>query len=164
MAHVMAQAVQQNFPGVKCATGPYTEDGFYYDFDFGTQEFSDKDFKRIEKSMKKIVSQNQDFQVFEVSYEQAREILKIMGEDFKIEIVDMLESGKFKNAEKITGKISFYINTGKGSVGNEDLRSLQEFIQNKQYFDFASHMDGDQIRNLKFIDMCAGPEHVASTS
>ncbi|MCD5374956.1 threonine--tRNA ligase [Candidatus Gracilibacteria bacterium] len=156
----MAQAVQQNFPGTKIATGPFTDDGFYYDFDFAAAEFSDKDFKKIEKSMKKIVSQNQDFQMFEVSYDEAREIIKLMGEDFKIEIVDMLESGKFKNVEKITGKISFYINTGKGGQVSE----LQEFIQGKGYFDFASHMDGDQIRNLKFIDMCAGPEHVASTS
>jgi threonyl-tRNA synthetase len=92
MAHVLAQAVQLNFPGVKCATGPFTEDGFYYDFDFGITDFSDKDFKTIEKSMKKIISQNQDFQMFEVPYDEAREILKIMGEDFKIEIVDMLES------------------------------------------------------------------------
>lgn len=78
LAHVMAQAVQENFPGVKIATGPYTEDGFYYDFDFGEQEFSDKDFKTIEKSMKKIISQNQDFVVFEVSYDEARLILEQM--------------------------------------------------------------------------------------
>jgi len=160
LAHIMAQAVQQNFPGTKIATGPFTDDGFYYDFDFGDIEFSDKDFKRIEKSMKKIVSQNQDFQMFEVSYDEAREIIKIMGEDFKIEIIDMLESGKFKNTEKITGKISFYINTGKWWEASE----LQDFIQEKWYFDFDSHMDGDQVRNLKFIDMCAGPEHVPSTS
>jgi len=61
--------------------------------------------------MKKIVSQGQDFKMFEVSYDEAREILKAMGEDFKTEIVDMLESGTFKNKEKISGKISFYINT-----------------------------------------------------
>lgn len=160
LAHVMAQAVGQNFSETKNATWPYTEDGFYYDFDFGTQEFSDKDFKTIEKSMKKIISQNQDFRMFEVSYDEAREILKLMGEDFKIELVDMIESGKFKNTEKITGKISFYINTGKWWTPSE----LQEFIQSKWYFDFESHMDGDQIRNLKFIDMCAWPEHVPSTS
>ena len=160
LAHIMAQAVQQNFPGTKIATGPYTEDGFYYDFDFWEAEFSDKDFKTIEKSMKKIVSQNQDFQMFEVTYEQAREIIKMMGEDFKIELVDMIESGKFKNTEKISGKISFYINTGKGGNSSD----LQEFIQEKWYFDFSSHLDGNQVRNLKFIDMCAGPEHVASTS
>ncbi len=160
LAHIMAQAVQQNFPGTKIATGPYTDDGFYYDFDFWEAEFSDKDFKIIEKSCKKIVSQNQDFQMFEVSYDQAREIIKMMGEDFKIELVDMIESGKFKNTEKISGKISFYINTGKGGNSSD----LQEFIQEKWYFDFSSHLDGDQVRNLKFIDMCAGPEHVASTS
>ncbi len=160
LAHIMAQAVQQNFPETKCATWPFTEDWFYYDFDFGAQEFSDKDLKKIEKSMKKIISQNQDFQMFEVSYDEARELLKLMGEDFKSEIVDMLESGKFKNAEKITGKISFYINTGKWGQATD----VQIHIQEKWYFDFASHMDGDQVRNLKFIDMCAGPEHVASTS
>ncbi len=160
LAHIMAQAVQQIFPGTKIATGPYTEDGFYYDFDFGETEFSEKDFKKIEKSMKKIISQNQDFKMFEVSYDEAREILRKMWEDFKIEIVDMLESGRFKNNEKITGKISFYINTWKWGKVSE----LQEFIQEKWYFDFSSHIDGDQVRNLKFIDMCAGPEHVLSTS
>lgn len=160
LAHIMAQAVQQNFPGTKIATGPYTEDGFYYDFDFGDAEFSDKDFKKIEKSMKKIISQNQDFQMFEVSYDEARAIIKLMGEEFKTELIDMIESGKFKNTEKISGKISFYINTWKWGNPSE----LQEFIQEKWYFDFNAHMDGDQIRNLKFIDMCAGPEHVTSTS
>ena len=92
LAHIMAQAVKQNFPSAKIATGPDTEDGFYYDFDFGDQEFSDKDFKSIEKSMKKIISQNQDFTVFEVSYDDAREILEQMGEEFKSEIVEKLES------------------------------------------------------------------------
>lgn len=61
LAHVMAQAVKQNFPDVKIATGPDTEDGFYYDFDFWEQEFSDKDLKKVEKSMKKIITQKQDF-------------------------------------------------------------------------------------------------------
>ena len=160
LAHVMAQAVQANFPGTKIATGPYTEDGFYYDFDFGDQEFSDKDFKKIEKSMKKIVSQNQDFQMFEVSYDEARDVINMMGEEFKNELVDKLESGDFKNEEKISGKISFYINTGKWGQASD----LQTFIEEKGYFNFSEHLDGDQVRNLKFIDMCAGPEHVASTA
>ena len=92
LAHVMAQAVQDNFHNVKCATGPYTEDGFFYDFDFRDEEISDKDFKKIEKSMKKIISQNQDFVSFEVDYSEARDILAQMGEDFKIELVDKIES------------------------------------------------------------------------
>jgi threonyl-tRNA synthetase len=74
----MAQAVKQNFPDVKIATGPDTEDGFYYDFDFGEVEFSDKDLKKVEKSMKKIVSQGQNFKKFDVDFAEARTILDIM--------------------------------------------------------------------------------------
>jgi threonyl-tRNA synthetase len=156
----MAQAIQENFQNVKCATGPFTDDGFYYDFDFNGQEFSEKDFKAIEKSMKKIISQNQDFVMFEVSYVAAREILTQMGEDFKMELVDKLESGDFKNAEKITGKISFYLNIAKGKTSERNER-LQKFLAENGYFQF-SEMDGDQVKNLKFIDMCAGP-HVSNT-
>lgn len=160
LAHVMAQAIQENFANVKCATGPYTEDGFYYDFDFNGQEFSENDFKTIEKSMKKIISQNQDFVMFEVSYDAAREILAQMGEDFKMELVDKLESGDFKNSEKITGKISFYLNISKGKTSERNER-IQKFLAENKYFSFGE-MDGDQVKNLKFIDMCAGP-HVGNT-
>ncbi|MFC1797955.1 hypothetical protein ACFLY2_02145 [Patescibacteria group bacterium] len=78
LAHVMAQAVKQNFPDAKIATGPDTEDGFYYDFDFGEVEFSDKDLKKIEKSMKKIVSQGQEFKSFDVDFDSARKIIEQM--------------------------------------------------------------------------------------
>jgi len=98
--------------------------------------------------------------MFEVSYDEAREILRLMREDFKIELVDMIESGKFKNTEKISGKISFYINTGKWGQASD----VQNYLEEKWYFNFSGHLDGDQVRNLKFIDMCAGPEHVMSTS
>ena len=80
LAHVMAQAVKQNFPEAKIATGPDTEDGFFYDFDFGDTEFSDKDLKSVEKSMKKIITQNQDFKSFEVDFDNARKIIDKMGE------------------------------------------------------------------------------------
>jgi len=156
----MAQAVQENFPGVKSATGPYTDDGFFYDFDFWNTEISDKYFKTIEKSMKKIISQNQDFVMFEVDYKAAREILTQMGEDFKIELVDKLESWDFKNTEKISGKISFYLNISKWKNSEKNER-LQNFLIEKWYHSF-SEMDGDQVKNLKFIDMCTGP-HVANT-
>ena len=160
LAHIMAQAIQENFQNVKCATGPYTEDGFYYDFDFNGQEFSENDFKTIEKTMKKIISQNQDFVMFEVSYDEAREILAQMGEDFKEEIVGKLESWDFKNKEKISGRISFFINISKGKSSERNER-IQKFLEEKGFFHF-SEMDGDQVKNLKFIDMCTGP-HVVNT-
>ena len=161
LAHVMAQAVQQHYSDVQIATWPFTDDWFYYDFDFWWAEFTDKDYKKIEKSMKKIISQWQDFQYFEVSYDQAREILKTMWEDFKLELVDKLESWDFKNSEKISWKISFYINIWKGK-SSEKNETVQSFLTEKNYFQF-DEMDWDQPKNLKFIDMCAGPEHVANT-
>ena len=113
LAHIMAQAVKQNFPNVKIATGPDTEDGFYYDFDFWEIEFSDKDLKKVEKSMKKIITQNQDFKKFDVSFDEARTILEQMGEWFKSELVDKIESWDFKNKEKLSDKITFYLNISK---------------------------------------------------
>jgi threonyl-tRNA synthetase len=158
LAHIMAQAVKQNFPSVKIATGPDTEDGFYYDFDFGEIDFSDKDLKKVEKSMKKIVTQNQDFKSFQVDFTQARKILDTMGEGFKNELVDKIESGDFKNKEKLSDKISFYYNVSKGGKPNE----LQEFLKENNYESFEE-LDGDQIKNLKFIDMCTGP-HVQNSN
>jgi len=158
LAHIMAQAVKQNFPSAKIATGPDTEDGFYYDFDFGEIEFSDKDLKKVEKSMKKIVTQNQDFKSFEVDFSQARKILDTMGEWFKNELVDKIESGDFKNTEKLSDRISFYYNVSKGGKPNE----LQEFLKENNFESFEE-LDGDQVKNLKFIDMCTGP-HVQNSN
>ncbi|MCD5385249.1 threonine--tRNA ligase [Candidatus Gracilibacteria bacterium] len=157
LAHVMAQAVKQLFPDTKIATGPDTEDGFYYDFDFGDIEFSDKDLKKVEKVMKKIISQGQDFKKFDVSFDEARKILDKMGEGFKKELVDKIESGDFKNTEKLTDKITFYINLSKGGKVSE----IQEFLKENN-FEAFSDMDGDQVKNLKFIDMCTGP-HIKNT-
>lgn len=165
LAHIMAQAVKQNFPDAKIATGPDTEDWFYYDFDFWDTEFSDKDLKKIEKSMKKIISQNQDFQRFEVNFDQAREILGQMKEDFKCELVDKIESWDMKTSPQPSPQgegaspISFYTNIAKGKSSNED---LQSFLQNNNFNRFEQ-LDGDQVKTLKFIDMCTGP-HVDSTA
>ena len=160
LSHIMAQAVKQLYPNVKIATGPDTEDGFYYDFDFGGIEFSEKDLKEVEKTMKKIITQNQEFKRFEVDYSQAREILKAMNEEFKSELIDRFESGDFKNKEKLSDKISFYFNVSKGK-NSEYYEKMQEFLKNNSFESF-SDLDGDQVKNLKFIDMCTGP-HVENT-
>ncbi len=157
LAHIMAQAVKQNFPDAKIATGPDTEDGFYYDFDFGEVEFSDKDLKKVEKSMKKIVSQGQDFKKFDVNFDEARKILDTMGESFKNELVDKIESKDFKNEEKLSDRISFYLNVAKWGKSTE----VQDFLKDNNYEAFED-LDGDQVKNLKFIDMCTGP-HVENT-
>ncbi len=161
LAHIMAQAVKNNFPNCKIATWPDTSDWFFYDFDFWEDEFWEKDLKTIEKSMKKIVSANQDFKKFEVNFDEARDILKNMWEWFKIELVDKFESWDFKNAEKIeSGKVGFYINTSKWKT-NQYYGKVQDYLTSKNFEEF-SELDWDQIKNLKFIDMCSWP-HVENT-
>lgn len=162
LAHIMAQAVKEHFPDAKLGIGPATDDGFYYDFDFGDAVITENDLKKIEKSMKKILSQKQKFIHFHVSYDEAREILKVMNEEFKNILIDRFESGNFKNEEKLeSGTIGFSINTSKGK-SSEYYAKIQEFLKEKNFYDFTE-LDGDQVKNLKFIDMCAGP-HIDSTS
>ncbi len=160
LSHIMAQAVKQLYPEAKIATWPDTDDGFYYDFDFGEDIISDKDLKKIQNTMKKIISQGQEFKKFEVDFKQAREILDTMWEWFKNELVDKIESWDFKNKEKISDKISFYFNTSKWK-NSDYYSSLQDYTKNNSYESFEE-LDWDQVKNLKFIDMCTGP-HVENT-
>ena len=156
LAHIMAQAVKEHFPNAKLWIWPATEDGFYYDFDFWNDVISDADLKKIEKSMKKIISQHQELIHFYVDYDEARDILKEMNEEFKNILIDRFESWDFKNQEKLSsGKVWFSINTSKGK-SSEYYAKIQEYLKEKWYYDF-SEMDWDQVKNLKFIDMCAGP-------
>jgi threonyl-tRNA synthetase len=153
----MAQAVKQLYPNVKIATWPETEDWFYYDFDFWDIDFSEKDLKSVEKTMKKIITQNQDFKMFEVDFNDARKILDIMWEWFKKELVDKIEKKDFKNKEKLKEKISFYINISKWWKENE----IQNYLKTNNFERFEE-LDWAQVKNLKFIDMCTGP-HVNNT-
>ena len=160
LSHIMAQAVKQNFSDVKIAIWPDTEDGFYYDFDFGETVLVEKDLKKIEKTMKKIVSQGQNFNKFEVSFDEARKILDKMWEWFKKQLVDKIETLDFKNTEKLTDKITFYYNISKWK-NSEYYSEIQEFLVENNFTEF-NELDWEQIKNLKFIDMCTGP-HVENT-
>ena len=53
LAHLLAQAVLENYPNVKLTLGPAIDNGFYYDIDFGTDKISDEDLKKIESTMVK---------------------------------------------------------------------------------------------------------------
>jgi threonyl-tRNA synthetase len=89
-SHVMAQAVQEFFPGVKLAIGPSTEDGFYYDFDYeGT--FSPDDFPKLEARMKEIIAQDHPFEQEEISKEEALEFFQKRGEMYKVELLQAIE-------------------------------------------------------------------------
>ncbi len=89
-AHVMAEAVQHLYSGVKFGIGPAIQDGFYYDFLF-PQPVTDEDLRAIEKELRRIIAQNQTFVREEVSKEQARELFR--DQPFKLELIEGLEEG-----------------------------------------------------------------------
>ncbi|PID31695.1 threonine--tRNA ligase, partial [Candidatus Saccharibacteria bacterium] len=61
LAHIMAQAVQRLWPGAKFGVGPVVENGFYYDIDLGETKISEQDFAKIEKIMRRIIAEKQEF-------------------------------------------------------------------------------------------------------
>jgi len=85
-AHLMAQAVQSLFPGTQVTIGPTIEDGFYYDFK-RTEPFSPEDLQGIEKRMQELVKANLKISREEMPREQAIELFRSMGEDYKVEII-----------------------------------------------------------------------------
>ncbi|MBT5571719.1 MAG: threonine--tRNA ligase [Alphaproteobacteria bacterium] len=88
-AHVLAEAVQEVFPGTQITFGPATEDGFYYDF-HREEPFSTEDFETIEKKMEEIVDRDEEI-IREVwSQDQVREFFTEQGETFKAEWVGEL--------------------------------------------------------------------------
>lgn len=88
-SHVLAQAVKRLYPETKLAIGPAIEEGFYYDFD-RDESFSTEDFQKIEKEMKKIIEENLPIERIEVTKEDAIELLRKMGEPYKIELLENL--------------------------------------------------------------------------
>ena len=92
-AHVMAEAVQDLFPGTQVTTGPAIENGFYYDF-FRNEPFSTDDLARIEARMAEIVKAARPFECEEVARDVARERFAGMGERFKLELLDAIPEGE----------------------------------------------------------------------
>jgi len=88
-SHVLAQAVKRLYPETKLAIGPAIEEGFYYDFD-RDESFSTEDFQKIEKEMKKIIEENLPIERIEVTKGDAIELLRKMGEPYKIELLENL--------------------------------------------------------------------------
>ncbi len=93
-SHVMAQAIQDLYPGAKLTIGPAIERGFYYDIDFGDQKISDNDFKKIEDRMLEIARGKHDFQLREVSKQDALDFYKNENNQFKVELIENLQDGE----------------------------------------------------------------------
>ena len=85
-SHVMAMAVQKLFPKAQVTIGPWTETGFYYDFDV-PEPFTDKDLKDIKKEMVKIINKKLPVIREQVSREEAEKRIKAINEPYKLEIL-----------------------------------------------------------------------------
>ena len=132
-AHVLAQAVQAEFPGTKLGIGPAINDGFYYDFDVA-QPFTPEDLKTLEKRMKKIIKQGQKFvRGVYASAEEAAEDLK--DEPYKLELIQ-----------------------DKGSVDPDSDEATEVGAGELTHYDNVN----PRTNEVEWHDLCRGP-HVPTT-
>ncbi|MDO9417080.1 threonine--tRNA ligase [Pararhizobium sp.] len=95
-AHVMAEAVQELFPGTQVTIGPVIDNGFYYDF-AKAEPFTPDDLPKIEKKMKEIILRNKPFTKEVWSRDKAKEVFAAKGEAYKLELIDAIPEGQNLN-------------------------------------------------------------------
>lgn len=93
-AHVMAEALEELYPGIKFGIGPPIENGFYYDVDPGDHVISSDDFKRIEDKMLELARNKNDFVRKPISKSDAISFYKEKGDEYKLELLEDLEDGQ----------------------------------------------------------------------
>jgi threonyl-tRNA synthetase len=139
LAHIMADAVGQLWPGAKFGVGPVVENGFYYDIDLGDATVSEADFSKIEKKMKEIIKSNITFVKSEKSIEDAIAWAKDAKQPYKEELLNDLKRAGTTNAKDIDA---------------EELGLPTEATSKVTSVTFYS--------SGTFTDLCRGP-HVTST-
>jgi len=92
-AHLMAEAFEAYYPGIKLAIGPPIENGFYYDIDFGSYEISEKDLVKIEQKMLELAREKNEFIRKDISKNDAIAYFKEKGDEYKLELLQDLEDG-----------------------------------------------------------------------
>jgi threonyl-tRNA synthetase len=93
-AHLLAEALEALFPGVKLGIGPPIDRGFYYDIDFGDHHFSSEEFAAVEAKMIELAKQNQEFERKSVSKAEATAYFEAKGDPYKLELIQDLEDGQ----------------------------------------------------------------------
>ncbi len=92
-AHLLAEALESMYPGIKFWVGPPVESGFYYDVDLGEHNLSDKDFEAIEKKMLELAQQKNPYLRKEVSKAEAIAYYQDKGDEYKLDLLSNLEDG-----------------------------------------------------------------------
>lgn len=139
LAHITASAVKKLWPEAKFGVGPVVDNGFYYDIDLGEIKISESDFKRIEKEMRGIVNQAQEFEHFDMPIDQAIEWARENGQPYKEELLnDLKRSGTTIAKDLDTAEL------GLAATGDSAVETVSFY------------------KNGEFVDLCRGP-HVSNT-
>jgi threonyl-tRNA synthetase len=93
-AHLMAEAVESLFPGVKFWVGPAVDNGFYYDMDLGDRKLTEEDLAALEKKMNELARQNNPYIRKEMPKKEAVEYFTEKGDEYKLDLLQNLEDGK----------------------------------------------------------------------
>ncbi len=154
LSHILAQAIQKKYNmNVKLTIGPNIENGFYYDFDFQNEEFSSDNLKEIQDIMTDIIKQKQEFTKINLNYKEAKKILKLNKEKYKLEMLEKLNSkdqqiGFYINTINIKAKDYLLENAGSKYIKHyEKTTKLLQSISDKDLSD----------KFITFIDMCKWP-------
>lgn len=139
LAHITASAVKKLWPSAKFGVGPVVENGFYYDIDLGEQKISESDFKKIEKEMRTIINQAQEFDRFEMPVDEAIEWAKVNGQPYKEELLNDLKRSGTTVAKDLDAA-----ELGLAAEGDAAVEKVSFY------------------KNGEFVDLCRGP-HVANT-
>ena len=140
LAHITAAAVKRLWPDAKFGVGPVVENGFYYDIDLGERKISEQNFGKIEKTMRRIVAEAQEFEHFTMPIDEAIEWAKANEQPYKEELLnDLKRSGTTVAKDLDANEI--------GTIADGELAVTE----------VGFYKNGD------FVDLCRGP-HVDKTS
>ena len=93
-AHLLAEALEELYPGVKFGIGPPIDNGFYYDVDLGSREFGEDDLEKVEQKMQELAKSKSVYTRKEVSKADALKYFEDKGDEYKLELIRDLEDGK----------------------------------------------------------------------
>ena len=92
-AHLLAEALEELYPGVKFGIGPPIENGFYYDIDLGDRAFGEEDLQKVEQKMQELARRKVEFVRKPVSKKEALDYYEKKGDEYKLELISELEDG-----------------------------------------------------------------------
>src|SRR5215210_1142883 len=93
-AHLMAEALEAVFPGVKLGIGPAIEKGFYYDVDLGDRQITEEDLRKLEVKMAELAKNNSVYKRKQVSKKEAVQYFTEKGDEYKLELIEGLNDGE----------------------------------------------------------------------